>query len=256
MRDTWRCTATSLFAGLAIIFLALPFPPFVAPGFAAPLPVPRDKSKNPNVRWDEQTPGCTFSHTDDGRYQYGMWSGDVGIVLSVDSQELEKVHHRVEPFFSVALIVRYRGENTLDFDPGKISLEFVKHFQTIQTSLDPDDFSQKIQRDADSIDFETQREIRKHPEKKQEKETFVRTFQKESSQLQEFVSKDSLRPAKLSMGNAQINGWVLFGVGSKWIGGWKKPEEFILRVPIHGKVFEFPFTLPPKPGEVLLRKRE
>ena len=33
-------------------------------------------------------------------------------------------------------------------------------------------------------------------------------------------------------------------------------KEFILRLPLDGKIFEFPFKLPPKPGEVLLRKRE
>lgn len=222
----------------------------------APSVLARGKSKVPTVQWDEQTTGCTFSRTDDGRYQYGMWSGDIGIILLVDSQELEKVHHRLEPFFSIALTIRYRGENTVDFDPGHISLEFVKHFHTVQTSLDPDDLSKKIQADSDTLDFETQREIKKHPEKKQEKESFVRTFQKESSELQEFITKNSLRPAKLSMGNTQVSGWVVFGVSSKWIGGWKKPEDFVLRVPIQGKVFEFPFSLPPKHQEPLLRKRE
>ena len=48
----------------------------------------------------------------------------------------------------------------------------------------------------------------------------------------------------------------MFGTRNRWIGGWKKPEEFVLRVPVAGKIFEFPFTLPPKPGEVILRKRE
>ena len=49
---------------------------------------------------------------------------------------------------------------------------------------------------------------------------------------------------------------MLFSTDSKWIGGWKKQEEFILRVPFLGKMFEFPFKLPPKPGEVMLRKRQ
>ncbi|MFZ0806957.1 MAG: hypothetical protein WAN03_12265 [Candidatus Sulfotelmatobacter sp.] len=216
----------------------------------------KTKSKIPAVRWDEQNPGCTFSRSDDGLYHYGMWSGDVGIILSIDAQELEKVHRRHEPFFSALLEVRYRGMGRLDFDSGNISLEFVKHYHVIQTALDPDGFSQKIQDDADALDHETGREIEKHPEKKESKEVFARTFQKESAELQEFVSKDSLRPAKLNAGNPIIRGWVLFGVTSKWIGGWKKPEELILRVPADGKIFEFPFTLPPKPGEVILRKRD
>lgn len=233
-------------------FLALAAALLLCPGLAGA----KEKSKTPAVRWDEQTPGCTFSRTNDGRYHYGLWSGDVGMVVSVDSQELEKVHRRHEPFFSLLLEVRYRGQSMLDFDPGKISLEFVKHFHVLQTSLDPDDFAQKIQDDADALDHETERELQKHPEKKAEKETYLRAFQKESAELQEFVSKNSLRSGHLDSGNPQASGWVLFGTSNKWIGGWKKPEELVLRVPIEGKVFEFPFTLPPKPGEVLLRKRE
>ena len=36
----------------------------------------------------------------------------------------------------------------------------------------------------------------------------------------------------------------------------KKQEEFILRVPLAGKMFEFPFRLPPSEGELILRRRE
>ncbi len=110
---------------------------------------PGDKTKIPAIRWDEERPGCTFSRSDDGRYHYGLWSGDVGVTLSVDAQELEKVHRRHEPFFSVLLDVRYRGPGTLDLATENISLEFVKHFQVVQTSLDPDDFAAKVQNDAD-----------------------------------------------------------------------------------------------------------
>ena len=84
----------------------------------------------------------------------------------------------------------------------------------------------------------------------------MRAFLKDSAELQEFVGKNSLRPTRLGPGNPEASGWVLFSTNSKWIGGWKKQEELILRVPIEEKVFEFPFKLPPKPGEELLRKRE
>lgn len=215
-----------------------------------------EKTKIPAVRWDEQTPGCTFSRSDDGKFHYGLWSGDVGITASVDSQELVKVHHRREPFFSVLVDIRYRGGSVLEFDSGTITLEFVKHFQVVQPALDPDAFATKIQADADTLDHETAREIEKHPETKDAKQAYVRSFQKESTELIEFVSKSTLRPAHLSSSNGDISGWVLFSTSSKWVGRWKKQEEFILRIPIEGKVFEFPFTLPPKPGEVQLRKRE
>jgi hypothetical protein len=210
----------------------------------------------PAVRWDEGHPGCTFLRTDDGKYHYGLWAGDVGITMAIDAQELEKVHRRHEPFFGVLVTVRYHGPQALELGLENISLEFVKHFQTVQPALDPDAFAEKIQSDADQLDHETAREVEKHPEKKEQKEAYARAFQKETSELLEFVSKNSLRPAHLGPGNPETSGWLLFSTSSKWIGGWKKQEEFIFRLPLDGKVFEFPFTLPPKPGEVMLRKRE
>lgn len=132
----------------------------------------------------------------------------------------------------------------------------MKHFKVVQTSLDPDDFAQKVQNDADELDHQTAREVEKHPEQKEEKEGYVRAFLKDSAELQEFVGKNSLRATRLGPGNPETSGWVLFSTDSKWINGWKKQEEFILRVPIGGKVFEFPFKLPHKPGEVMLRRRE
>ena len=91
---------------------------------------------------------------------------------------------------------------------------------------------------------------------KDQKEASVRAFLKGSTELLEFVGKNSLHPTQLGRGNQEASGWVLFSTNSKWINGWKKQEEFILRVPVAGKMFEFPFKLPPKPGEVMLRKRE
>ena len=210
----------------------------------------------PDVRWDEGQPGCTFSRGDDGRFRYGLWSDEVGITLAVDSQELEKVHRRHQPFFAVLLDLRYRGQDALEVSVENISLEFVKHFKVVQTSLDPDSFSEKVQNDADELDHQTAREVEKHPEQKAAKEAYMKAFLKDSAELQEFVGKSSLRPTRLGPGNPEAAGWVLFSTDSKWINGWKKQEEFILRVPLDGKLFEFPFKLPPKPGEVMLRKRQ
>lgn len=215
-----------------------------------------NNTKIPAVRWSEENPGCTFSRGDDGKYRYGLWSGDVGIIMAVDSQELEKVHRRHEPFFGVLLTVRYRGQSSLSLAVDHISLEFVKHFKVEQPALDPDGFAQKVQNDADTLNDQVAREVQKHPEKKDQQETYVRAFLKDSTELQEFVGKNSLRPTQLTPGNAETTGWVLFTTESKWISHWKKQEEFVLRVPLEGKMFEFPFKLPPKPGEVILRKRE
>ena len=254
-------TLRGLLLALAATSLLLPAAGHAQPGFLLLLPAPgpppkNDKPKPSAVRWDEQHPGCTFSRTDDGRFHYGMWYEDVGVTVTVDSQELEKVHRRHEPFFSALLDVRYRGAGWLDLGVGNISLEFVKHFKVAQTALDPDNFSAKVQNDAGELDHQTAREIEKHPEKKEEKEAYVKAFLKDSAELQEFIGKNSLRPTRLGPGNPQVSGWVLFSTSSKWINGWKKQEDFILRVPIEDKVFEFPFRLPPQPGEVMLRKRD
>jgi hypothetical protein len=247
MLGTWHRAPHRLLLLLAAASLFLP-----SSGKAASS---NEKPKVPAVRWEEERPGCTFSRGDDGRYHYGLWNGNLGINVAVDSQELEKVHRRHEPFFSILLNVRYKGQGTLGLGPGNISLEFVKHFRTVQTALDPDRFSQKVQNDADELNYQTAREVKKHPEKKETKEPYVRAFLKDSAELQEFVGKNSLRPTALSPSNPETTGWVLFSTSSKWISGWKKPEELILRVPLDGKIFEFPFKLPVKSGEVILRRR-
>jgi hypothetical protein len=214
-----------------------------------------DKPAPPAIRWNEQQTGCTFSHSDDGKLQYGMWVDNVGITLAVDSQELEKVRRRHEKFLAVFLDIRYRAGKVVDFDTRKISLEFLKHFHTLQPALDPDEFVKRVQQDADAVDDEAARDIKKHPEHKTEKETYAGAFQKDAAELIEFVSKDSLRPARLDSGNPQVSGWVLFSTDNKWITLWKSQEDFLLRVPIEGKIFEFPFTMPPAAGNTMLRRR-
>jgi hypothetical protein len=217
--------------------------------------VSKEKKQLPTLRWSEGQPGCTFSRGDDGKYRYSLWTTDYGVILAVDSQELEKVHRRVEPFFSVELTVRYRGQSTLDVAPGASTLEFVRHFNVVQPSVGPDSFAQKTQDDADERDHQAQREIGKHPERKEEREKFLQTYQKEVDEFLDFLTKRTMREVTLDPANPEVEGWVLFSVNSKWIGGWKKPEEFILRLPLAGRVLEFPFSLPATQGDLILRKR-
>jgi len=250
MRRIWHGAPRVLILAVAIASLLM-----ADAAGAAPL-AGKDKQRIPAVRWDEEHPGCTFSRSDDGHYHYGLWHEDVGITMTVDSQELEKVHRRPERFFAVLLDVRYRGQGSLNLSVENISLQFMKHFKVVQTALDPDEFAEKVQSDADERDHQVAREVGKHPEKKEEKDAYLQALLKDSAELQEFVGKNSLRPTVLGPGNPEKSGWVLFSIESKWISGWKKQEEFVLRVPLGGKVFEFPFKLPPKPGEVVLRKRE
>jgi hypothetical protein len=208
------------------------------------------------VRWDESQPGCTFTRSDDGKYRYGLWSGDLGIVLAVDAREVQIIRHRIEPIFGVLVSIRYRGIGSVDADPGTITLQFMKHFKVVQPALDPDDYAQKIQSDADALDDEARRTLAKHPEEKQVREARLQDYQKSVSELIEFLTKNSMRPAHLDPGNPEAGGWVFFNTDNKWIGGWKAQEEFVLRLPLDGKIFEFPFRLPPSRGEVLLRKRD
>jgi len=216
----------------------------------------KQTSPPPAVRWDEGQPGCTFSPGDDGKYRYGLWLGDLGITLAVDARELQVIRHREWPILGVFLTIHYRGAGSLDTSADGITLQFMKHFKVVQTSLDPGNYSQKIQADADALDDQTRREVKKDPEKKQVYETRLQDYQKSANEMIEFLSTKALRPAHLDRANPEVSGWVFFNTKTKWLGSWKTQEEFILRLPLDGKVFEFPFKLPPKKGELLLRKRE
>jgi hypothetical protein len=242
-------------ASACVLSSAILWPTILYPTLTAAL-AKKNQPALPLVRWEEGTPGCTFSHSNDGKYHYAIWSNDVGVTLTVDSQELEKVRRRHELFFSVLLTVKNRGSATFDVRPENISLEFLKHYKLVQTPLDPDNFSQKVQNDADEFDHQTAREVQKHPEQREAKEAYMRTFQKDAAELLEFIGKSTLKSSRIDSANREARGWVLFSTDSKWIGAWKKQEDFILRVPLDGKIFEFPFKLPPKQGELLLRQRE
>jgi hypothetical protein len=223
---------------------------------------PTSKTKNdkhtpppPVVRWDEAQPGCTFSAGDDGKYRYGLWSGDAGVTLAVDARELQVISHRGWPVLGVFLTIHYRGSASLDTAIDGITLQFIKHYKIVQTSLDPDDYTQKIQSDADALDDETRREVKNHPEKKEVYEARLQEYQKSANEMIEFLGTKGLRPAHLDRANPEVSGWVFFNTKSKWLGSWKTQEDFILRFPLDGKIFEFPFKLPPKKGELLLQKR-
>jgi hypothetical protein len=215
----------------------------------------RNKTNVPTLRWAEGTPGCTFTRSDDGKYRYGLWTDDLSITLAVDSQELQKARRRLQPMFGVLLTYRYRGTGTLEVRNDNISLEFLKHSHVVHRSLDPDDLSESLQSGADALNDEIAHEIIKHPEKKAEKEALLQAYQEELSEMLEFLSTRSLRPAKLEPGTPEVNGWLFFSTKSKWVGDWKKQEDFVLRIRFENRVFEFPFTLPPNENDLILRKR-
>ena len=213
------------------------------------------KTKPPVLRWARGAPGCTFTRSDDGNYYYTLSTIDYEAIVRVDSQELSKVHHRIEPFFSVLIDVHYRGRGMLSVAPGSASLEFVRHHNVIKTALDPDSFSLRTQDDVEQVEFETEREIKKHPEKKEERERYLQTYKKEVTDLQDFLSRHTLSAVELNPANPEAAGWVLFNTQSKWIGDWKSPEAFVLRFPMDDLMLEFPFALPPDQDDLELRRR-
>jgi hypothetical protein len=225
---------------------------------ALPVRLPAFSNKDnplPTLRWAEGQPGCTFSRDKDGKYRYALWTDNYGVILAVDSQELQLLHKRVERFFAVQLTVRYRGKDKLTVDPRKATLEFVKHFKLVQPALDPGEFAKQTQDDADEVEHQTEREIKKHPERKEDREKYVEAYQKEALEFLDFLSQRTLPAVQLDSGRTEVSGWILFSAKSKWIGPWKKPEEFLLRLPLAGRVVEFPFALPPQQGDLILRQR-
>jgi hypothetical protein len=221
---------------------------------AGAIPANSDKTQS-SLRWEEGQPGCTLSRDDDGKYRFGFWTADFGIILAVDSQELEKVRRRVQPIFALHVTARYRGSDSLDVAPGEITLEFVKHSHDAHHPLDPDALAGMQRKDADAHVVETEREIQKHPENRVEKEALLATRQKDAAEMIEFLHTRSLRAARLDRGHPEVSGWVLFSTKSKWMSGLDRQEEFLLRVPSAGRVVELPFSLPASEGDLILRRR-
>jgi len=185
----------------------------------------KDKTPPAVLRWAEGQPGCTFSRDDDGKYRYALWTAEYGVILAVDSQELERVHRRVEPFFSVQLTVRYRGEGTLAVSPALATLEFVKHFKVTQSSLNPEGFARQAQDDADELEHQTAREIEKHPERKEEREQYVEAYQKDMIGFLDFLTKHTLRGVQLGAGNPEASGWVLFSTKANGSGSGRSRKN-------------------------------
>jgi hypothetical protein len=207
------------------------------------------------LRWAEGQPGCTYSRDSDGKYRYALWTTDYGVILAVDSQELQLVHKRVIRVFGVQLTVRFRGTGALEVNPGRATLEFLKHANVIQPSLYPKEFAKKVKADLNDVEKDTRREIKKHPERRAKREQFIEEYRKETTELVDFITQHALRPVQLDADQTQADGWLFFSTQNKWIGEWKRPEEFVLRLPMADRMLEFPFALPPQQGDLILRKR-
>lgn len=208
------------------------------------------------VRWTEGNPNCTVRQGDDGRTYYQLSSPTYDIALAVDPKELEKIPHRATPMLTVSLTFTYKGGGQFEIHQRRFALEFSKHRQVVKTPLDPNEIVQQLQEDVDGLtDQVERREVRNHPEQKQQKEAELQARLKDYTEMMDFVSTQALRYAILSPAKPSVGGWVFFSVKDRWIGPWRKPEQFILRLPVANLIVEFPFSLPPQRGGIELRRR-
>lgn len=216
----------------------------------------KSKPLSNTVRWTEGGRGCSFSSTRDGKYHYRLNSDDLDVTLSIDAQELQLTKRRLGHFLSIFVEARYKGTGSLLFGPETATLEYVNHYKATKEAFDPDTFAERLETGAENVSDETGRQIEKHPERAEEREPVARAYQKDVADLLEFVNTKSMRAATLSP-TAPINsGWMLFSTKDRWIGKWKKREELVFRIQLADRTLEFPFTMPPKSGEVTLKERE
>lgn len=217
-------------------------------------------SENPQpaatLRWVEGSPGCTIRRSEDGRTYYRLSAQDFEFVLAVDNQELEKIRHRAIPTLGILISVTYKQGEVLPIVTSQSSLEFSKHFQVVQKALDPDILLQRLQRDMDEITDEiTHHQLRKHPELKSAKETELQQRLKDYTEMMDFISTSSLREGGLNASKPSASGWIFFGTQNRWIGRWRRPEQFVFRMPMANAMVEIPFELPPKGGKLELHPR-
>jgi hypothetical protein len=213
------------------------------------------KKQLPAVRWTAGAPGCTFERRDDGKYLWTMTGTDLTVTLLVDSQELAQSRQRLYHLLGMYISATYTGQGKFEF-PADVRIDFVRHRDVLEAYEDPAELSNKLQNDVDTKIFETERQIKKDPRTAEAKTNRLREYQKQAAEFIEFLSTRTLEPntTMLTPGNPEAHGWVLFATSNKWIGPWKEREDFVLSVWMKDKIWQFPFSLPPSPGDLILRK--
>jgi hypothetical protein len=209
----------------------------------------------PAVRWTANAPGCTFERGDDGRYRWTMTRNDLNITLLVDSQELTKSRRRFYHLLGMYVSVNYTGKDKFEF-PADVRIDFVRHHDVREAYSDPAELSSKLQNDIDTLVFETTRQIKKDPKSSEEKTAHLREYEKDAAEFIEFLSTQSLDPSTqiLTPGNPRSQGWVFFATSNRWIGPLKEQEDFIVSLWMKNEIVQFPISLPPSPGDLILRK--
>jgi hypothetical protein len=216
-----------------------------------PISVSAKQKQIQAVRWREGDPQCTLQKSSDGLYHYALSYETESITLTIDPQELQKTRRTLKHVFRVLLTFRNSGTTPLLVGPENITLELVDHFHVRMSSLDPEDFSYRIQDDSDELIHQSERELKKHPERKELIEAKLKEHEKLVTEWLEYLSTQALSDVTLDTGRPEITGMVFFSTKTKWKGDWKSEENFVLRIGDSGDrvVFEFPFTLPPKGQE-------
>jgi hypothetical protein len=220
-----------------------------------PLLSAKDKTSLPILIWAADKPGCSFTRGDDGKYRYDVRADDLEITIAVDSREVQEIRRRPVPVLGVFATFHYQGKQTTNIDPDKLTLEFVLHSRIVQNALATGGLAARLQKDIGELTDQTEHEVRKHPEKKDELQARLRIHLQELTAMTEFVNSHSLRSVMLTPAEPESSGWVFFDTTNRWIGSWKKQEEFLLRIPFKDRVFAFPFKLPPEGGDQILRRR-
>ncbi len=215
----------------------------------------KDKTPVPTVTWAMDKPGSSFSRGEDGKYRYILQADNLEITLAVDSREVQEIRRRPVPVLGVFATFRYRGQESVGLRLDKLTVEFLLHSKVVQNALEPGALAARLQRDSEELTDQTEHEVRKHPEKKEELEAALRTHLQEFASMTEFVNAHALRSGTLTAAQPELSGWIFFDTTNRWIGAWKKREEFLLHIPVKNRVFEFPFTLPPTDGDLILRRR-
>jgi len=200
--------------------------------------ISRASEPHTTVRWAEGNPGCTFSADDDGKYRYGMWDDDLGVVIAVDADEVRKTKLRAEPLFALFVTLRYRGNESALINPADSTLEFLTHYHTVQRAINPDEFAHKLQGETAALAAKGQADR-----------------SRSLTETAQFLQSRGLRAVRLDRQTPETTGWIFFSGKSKWIGDWKAQEQFVLRIPVGDRTLEFPFALPPSRGDLLLRRR-
>ena len=213
----------------------------------------KKKVEVPTLRWREGASGCTVDKGGTDRfYRYTIASDAVQISIAVDPQELTQSQRRAGRVMGLLLTVQNNNASApLIVKPTEATLEFIQHYHWQFPAWEPGELAYRIQNRTDDLMHQTDKDIEKRPEKVENNEVRLREHQRLISEMVEFLSTQGVHETALDAITPEVSGWVFFPSRGKWVGGWKKREEFVFRIPVGSWMVEFPFVLPPNDRPVL-----